>query len=58
MRLETALLMGLALTVSLADAYDSLGDGYRAAGRRALEIDPHFESAKKNLAELEKQKAK
>jgi tetratricopeptide (TPR) repeat protein len=46
-----------------ANAYDSLGDGYRAAGRleeaaseyrRALEIDPGFKAAKAHLEETEK----
>jgi len=46
-----------------ANSYDSLGDGYRAAGRieeakqsylKALEIDPEFEASKNNLKELEK----
>ena len=45
-----------------ANSYDSLGDGYRAAGKlklaieqykKALEIDPNFESSKNNLEELE-----
>jgi tetratricopeptide (TPR) repeat protein len=50
-----------------ANAYDSLGDGYRAAGRleeassahrKALEIDPAHAPSKKNLSEVEKQIAK
>ena len=45
-----------------ANPYDSLGDGYRAAGRideaiaaykKALEIDPNISSSKDNLEELE-----
>jgi tetratricopeptide (TPR) repeat protein len=45
-----------------ANPYDSLGDGYKAAGqiekakaayRKAIEIDPTLEASKKNLAELE-----
>ncbi len=45
-----------------ANSYDSLGDGYRKAGKlklameqykKALEIDPEFESSKDNLEELE-----
>lgn len=44
-----------------ANSYDSLGDGYRAAGRKeeaiaaykkAVEIDPEFSPSKKNLEEL------
>lgn len=47
-----------------ANAYDSLGDGYRAAGRleeaadayrKALEIDPEFSTSKKKLKEAEKE---
>ena len=46
-----------------ANPYDSLGDGYKAAGKynlareayqKALEIDPDFEAPKKNLEELQK----
>jgi tetratricopeptide (TPR) repeat protein len=45
-----------------ANVWDSLGDGYRAAGdreaaiasyRRALEIDPGFAASRQNLAQLE-----
>ena len=45
-----------------ANSYDSLGDGYRAAGRKeeaitaykkAVEIDPEFSPSKKNLEELQ-----
>ena len=47
-----------------ANAYDSLGDGYRAAGRleeaadayrKALEIDPGFSTSKKKIKEIEKE---
>jgi len=45
-----------------ANSYDSLGDGYRKAGKlelalvqykKALEIDPQFESSKNNIEEIE-----
>jgi len=54
----------VALTPEAANPYDSLGDGYRAAGRlreakaaylKALEIDPEFKAAKKNLRNVEKE---
>jgi len=54
----------VALAPDHANAYDSLGDGYRAAGRledaadayrKALEIDPHFAASKKNLEKVEKE---
>jgi tetratricopeptide (TPR) repeat protein len=57
----------VALNPKSANAYDSLGDGYKAAGRlneavsayrTALEIDPHLTVSKRNLAEVEKQIAK
>ena len=44
-----------------ANSYDSLGDGYRAAGKlqeaskqyqKALDIDPNFEASKNNLEEV------
>ncbi len=47
-----------------ANAYDSLGDGYRSAGRleeamasyqKAVEIDPDFEASKNNIEELEEE---
>ena len=47
-----------------ANAHDSLGDGYRAAGRlqdtadayrKALEIDPNFTAAKRHLEKVEKE---
>jgi tetratricopeptide (TPR) repeat protein len=47
--------------------YDSLGDGYRAAGRfeealslyhKAVEIDPHFKPSLKKIEELKKQLGK
>ena len=53
----------VALAPEDANAYDSLGDGYKAAERwedaaqayrRALEIDPEFESSKNNLKDVEK----
>lgn len=56
-----------ALAPNNANSFDSLGDGYRAANRfeeaaiayqKALEIDPKFESSKKNLAEMKKQNKK
>ncbi len=56
----------VALDPDHANAHDSLGDGYRAAGRledaanayrKALEIDPHFAASKKNLEEVEKEMA-
>jgi tetratricopeptide (TPR) repeat protein len=49
---------------SLANPYDSLGDGYRAAGRlnealkayqKAVEIDPAFEASIKNIEEIKKE---
>ena len=54
----------VALAQDNANAYDSLGDGYRAAGRleeaadayrKALEINPEFSTSKKNLKEVEKE---
>ncbi len=45
-----------------ANSYDSLGDGYKAAGRKeeaiaqckkALEIDPDFSASVDNLEELQ-----
>ena len=50
-----------------ANSYDSLGDGYRAAGKlnealasyeKAVEIDPMFEASIKNINELKKELAK
>ncbi|KAA3609770.1 MAG: tetratricopeptide repeat protein [Calditrichaeota bacterium] len=47
-----------------ANSYDSLGDGYRAAGRleealasykKAVKINPNFEASKNNIEELEKE---
>ncbi len=47
-----------------ANPYDSLGDGYRAAGKlqealvsykKAVEINPGFEASKKNIEELEEE---
>jgi len=47
-----------------ANSYDSLGDGYKKAGKlklaieqykKALEINPEFEASKENLEELEDQ---
>ncbi len=49
------------LSPDSANSYDSLGDGYRAAGKlkealaaykKAVEIDPGFEASKKNIEEL------
>jgi len=54
----------VALTPEAANPYDSLGDGYRAAGHlqeakaaylKALGIDPEFKAAKKNLRNVEKE---
>ncbi|MGD8698938.1 MAG: S41 family peptidase, partial [Gemmatimonadales bacterium] len=48
-----------------ANVWDSLGDGYRAAGeidqaiasyRRALEIDPNFDASRRNLAQLQQER--
>ncbi|MEE9432068.1 MAG: tetratricopeptide repeat protein [Melioribacteraceae bacterium] len=50
------------LVPNKANSYDSLGDGYRKAGKlklameqykKALAIDPNFEASKDNLEELE-----
>jgi len=47
-----------------ANCYDSLGDGYRAAGKlkealasyeKAVEIDPNFEASIKNIEEIKKE---
>jgi tetratricopeptide (TPR) repeat protein len=46
-----------------ANVWDSLGDGYRAAGdidaaiasyRKALEVDPTFAASRQNLQQLER----
>ncbi|MCE1188194.1 MAG: tetratricopeptide repeat protein [Ignavibacteria bacterium] len=53
----------ISLNPENANAYDSLGDGYKAAGKKneaiaaykkALQLDPNFEASKKNLSELQK----
>jgi tetratricopeptide (TPR) repeat protein len=50
------------LAPELANSYDSLGDGYRKAGKfdlaitqykKALEIDPEFEASENNIEEIE-----
>ena len=52
------------LAPDIANSHDSLGDGYRAAGRikeaiaeykKAAELDPQFESSLKKVQELKKQ---
>ena len=55
------------LAPTSANSYDSLGDGYRAAGnleealtsyKKAVEIDPGFEASKDNIEELEEELGK